>query len=353
MEAWASAGGSSIHGYLGFDTLVIFSPFSFEFDFSASFNVSFEGTSIAGLTVNGLFSGPRPWHLHGDASINILFFSVSASVDLTWGDSTPAILPAKPVQGDLLGALEAAGNWSAALPDGSTQAVTLSTPPPGADTLRVHPMGTLSVRENVVPLDLPITRYGNAAPSDGNLFSISKVQINGQDAQSHPFTDYFAAGQFLSLSDADKLSKPSFERYDAGVTIGSAAIFGGADSPRTVSYEERYVRDPAGFSVFSRFYAMPAGIHAALTRQGAGYLAPARNSGLVKYANAAAQPAVSAADTSYVIASTGNLAVRSDIASGAGTSYFHAQTAMMAYVAAHPDEAASLQILPLHEAGPA
>src|SRR5205823_2716071 len=162
----------------------------------------------------------------------------------------------------------------------------------------------------------------------GNYFSISKVQSNGQDEQSHTFQDYFATGQFLTLSDADKLSKPSFERYDAGVMIGSPAIINGADSPRTVNYEERYVPDPNGFSVFARIYAMSAGVHSALTRQGAGYRSAVKNTGLVKYANGPAQAAVSATDATYVVAGTDDLAIRSDIASGSGITYFHARAAL-------------------------
>ena len=208
-----------------------------------------------------LFSGPRPWHLHGDASIHILFFSVSATLDITWGDSTPAILPAKPVLPDLLPAFQDPRNWSTALPDGTTQAATLSTPKPDDKTLRVHPMGSLSVRENVVPLDLPITRYGNATPSDGNYFAISDVQIDGHEENKQNFQDYFAPGQFLTLSDADKVSHPSFERYDAGIKIGSSEVLSGADSPRTVFYEERYIDKPTGFSRFARRYAMAADVH--------------------------------------------------------------------------------------------
>ena len=96
VQAYASAGGFSIQGYLGFDVLIIFSPFSFEFDFTVSFSVSFEGMNLLGLSVSGSFSGPRPWNLNGKASINILFWTVSASVNLTWGDSTPVTLPQKP-----------------------------------------------------------------------------------------------------------------------------------------------------------------------------------------------------------------------------------------------------------------
>ncbi len=349
VEAYASAAGFTIHGYLGFDVLIIFSPFSFEFDFSAGFDISFEGVSLCGLSVNGLFSGPRPWHLHGDASIHILFFSVSASLDITWGDSTPAILPQKPVLPDLLPAFQDPRNWSTALPNGTTQAVTLSTPKPDDKTLRVHPMGSLSVKENVVPLDLPITRYGNATPSDGNYFSISDVQIDGHEENKQNFQDYFAAGQFLTLSDADKVSRPSFERYDAGINIGSSEITSGADSPRTVFYEERYIDEPTGFSRFARRYAMAADVHLALSAQGAGFESPLKNTGLFKYGTGTSGAKISTQDAAYVVAHVEDLSVRSDIVSSSGGTYYHARAALDTYLALHPEESSNLQILPVHE----
>jgi hypothetical protein len=349
VEAFASAAGFTIHGYLGFDVLIIYSPFSFEFDFSAGFDVSFEDVSLCGLNVDGTLAGPRPWHLHGDASIHILFFSVSASLDLTWGDRTPVVLPQKPVLPDLTAALEDPRNWNAALPDGTTQAVTLSTPKPDDKTLRVHPMGTLSVRENVVPLDLAITRYGNATPSDGNLFSISDVQIDGHEENKTSFKDYFAAGQFLTLSDADKVSRPSFEKYDAGITIGSSEVLSGADSPRNVFYEERYIDEPTGFSRFARRFAMAADVHLALSRQGAGFASPLKNTGLFKYGTGFAGPAVQTQDPGYVVAHVEDLSVRTDIVSSSGSTYFQARAALDSYVSLHPEEVGNLQILPLHE----
>jgi hypothetical protein len=352
VEAYASAAGFTLHGYLGFDVLIIYSPFSFEFDFSAGFDVSFEGVSLLGLNVDGTLSGPRPWHLHGDASIHILFFTVSASITLQWGDATPVALPAKAVLPDLTAALGDPRNWTATLPDGPSQAFTLSTPKPDDTTLRVHPMGTLSVRENVVPLDLPITRYGNATPSDGSYFSISDVQINSQEENEQSFQDYFAAGQFLTLSDADKVSRPSFEKYDAGVTIGSSAIVSGADSPRDVFYEERYIDEPAGFSRFARRYAMAADVHLALTRQGAGFASPAKNTGLVKYSPGVSGGAVKTQDPSYVVTQVEDLSLRSDIVSSSGSTYYQARAALDSHLAAHPEEAGNLQILPLHEVTP-
>ena len=349
VEAYASAAGFSIHGYLGYDVLIIISPFSFEFDFSAGFDVSFEGTSLCGLQVDGLFSGPLPWHLHGDASINILFFSVSVSLDLTWGDSTPAVLPQKAVLPDLLPALADPRNWSAILPSNATQAATLSAPKPDDKTLRVHPLGVLSVREKVVPLDLQITRYGNATPSDGNYFSISDVQINATEEAKQPIQDYFAAGQFLTLSDADKVSAPSFEKYGAGVTIGSGDMVTGSDSPRTVVYEERYIDDYNAFSRFARLYAMPEEIHLALGRIGAGFASSLKNSGMFKYDTGVSGSAVKVSDANYVVTHVEDLSVRGDILTSSGSTFFEARSALNSYLAVHPEEADDLQIQALHE----
>jgi hypothetical protein len=350
VEAYAEAAGFYVHGYLGFDVLIIYSPFSFEFDFYAGFDVGFEGVSLAGISIDGLFSGPRPWHLHGHAELHILFFTVGATLDISWGDSTPAVLPQRPVLPDLLPALQDPGNWSTALPDGTSQAVSLLPLKPDGKTLRVHPMGTLSVREKIVPLDQTISRYGNATPSDGTLFAIGDVTINSQDETRQSFQDYFAAGQFFALSDADKLSKPSFEKYDAGIQIGSDTILSGADSPRNVVYEERYVDEPDGFSRLSRLYAMPANIHLALTAIGAGFASPLKNTGLAKYRTGPAAAAVVSQEASYVIAGVEDLAIRNDIVSSQGITYFAARAALQAHLAVHPEDAVNLQILPLHEA---
>jgi hypothetical protein len=349
VQAYASAAGFTIQGYLGFDVLIIISPFSFEFDFQAGFSVSFEGISLIGLNVDGLFSGPTPWHFHGDASISILFFSVSASLDLTWGDSTQATIPAKPVLPDLFAALKDPRNWNTTLPAGASVGVSLVTLKPTDTTLRVHPMGTLTVREKVVPLDLPITKYGNATPSDGDEFSIQSVQINAQAETIQSVQDYFAIGQFETLSDSDKLSKPSFEDYDSGVTIGSATVVSGEDRARTVTYQEYYIDTPLGFSRFTGHYMMPAAIHAALSAQGAGFTSPLKNSGMAKYTAGPQPAAVTVEDPPYVVANITDLSIRSDISSSDGTTYFQAQAAMQSHLAANPNDVGSLQIVPIYE----
>jgi hypothetical protein len=350
VQAYASAAGFTVQGYLGFDLLVIYSPFSFEFDFDASFSISFEGVNLASLSVSGSFSGPRPWNFNGSASISLLFFSVSASLNITWGDSTPVTIPQKPVLPDLVNALQAPANWSAALPAGMTPAVSLLAPTPANPTLIVYPMGTLSVRENVVPLDVTISRYGNATPSDGSLFAISDVEINNQQTNRQTFPEYFAPGQFNALNDADKLSQPSFEPYDAGVTIGSSAVDSGKDSARTVVYEEKYIDSPMSYSRPTGIYLMAANICAALSRQGAGYVSPVLTSGFAKYSAGPATAAITTSEAGYLVASTNDLSVRSDISSASGVTYFQARAALASHLAANPADTGNLQIVTLYEA---
>jgi hypothetical protein len=349
VQAYAAAGGFSIKGYLGFDVLIIISPFSFEFDFSASFDVAYDGDTLLGLNVNGTFQGPTPWHFHGEASISLLFFSVSASVDLTWGSSTQATIPSQPVLPDLIKAFQNPQSWSAALPPATTVGVSLATKKPTDLTLCVHPIGTLQVKETVVPLDLPIGKYGNATPSDGTEFSIQSVQINSQTETIQTIQDYFAPGQFLNLSDADKLSKPSFEEMDAGVNIGSSAILNGQDSPRTVVYQEFYIYDPNDVSSPPGIYLMPAHIHLSLCAQGAGFASLVKNTGLQKYSKRPTTPAVVVEEPQYVVTSVVDLSIRSDVLGSSGGTYFQAQAALSAYLAGNPGENGNLQIMPLHE----
>ena len=85
--------------------------------------------------------------------------------------------------------------------------MTLSAPKPDDKTLRVHPIGVLSVREKIVPLDLPITRYGNASAFGWKLTSPSATSRSMRDEETKQNSrTTLPPGQFLTLSDADKVS---------------------------------------------------------------------------------------------------------------------------------------------------
>ncbi len=346
VDAYASAGGFSVHGYIGFDALFIFSPFSFEIDFSAGFDISYDGASLAGIQLTASLSGPNPWNLQGTASFNILFFSVSASINLTWGDATQATLPSTPVLPPLTTALGDPRNWSAA--PGANPGVSFRTLPATPGQIVVQPAGVLSVREIIVPLDITITKFNNATPADGTEFSITGVTLNGTPVTTVVQREDFAIAQFTDMSDADKLSAPSYEPFDAGVSLGAVPIQGGHDSARTVTYQERYIDDYGKLSRFGRIYQMPASVHTALAGSGAASVAPIATTGLAAFAARTPSP-LTVSGVKYVVASTLDLTQRTDILAGATTRY-QAMTALNTFLDANPGQRDSVQVIPEHEA---
>ena len=94
----------------------------------------------------------------------------------------------------------------------------------GAADILLHPLGTLQVKENVVPLNMEISRFGQAAPAGERRFAITGVSVGDDEQVGRMVRDFFAPAQFLELTDDEKLSRPSFEPMDAGVTFLSEAI---------------------------------------------------------------------------------------------------------------------------------
>jgi hypothetical protein len=273
-------------------------------------------------------------------------------VDFTWGDDHGITLNAVAVLPQLNTALTSPGSWSAQLPDGAEQAVTLRGLPPADTDIVVHPMGSLTVREKVVPLDAPVTKFGNAAPSDGSQFSIAGATLGANTATTTPVWDNFAPGQFTQLSDGDKISAPAFESFHAGVQIGDPDVQGGSDAPRTVTMQWRYVPDPLKVSILDRFAALSPDLFAAAAQFGAGARSLVKNTGLATYTEPGMTSAVSTNAVSYVITSTEDLSVRTDIIPAGGTTHYQASATLAGYLAAHPEQAGGLQVMPEYEVAP-
>ncbi len=348
VDLYAAAGGFSVHGWIGFDCLFIFEPFSFEFDFSAGLDIEFHGHSIASLTVNGLVAGPRPWHVHGDAHFHILFIDISAEVDLHWGDSSPVELPKVSVLGDLLPALGDPRNWSTQFPAEAAPGISLAPRPPGDKSLVVHPLGTLQVREKVVPLDQAITKYGNARPSDGNAFSISDVAIGPTHPTLAPISEQFAIGQFTELTNDQKLSSPSYQLMHAGVSIGSDTAVFSRDVPCIVAYQDGYLDDDDLPLRVGSLFLMPLSTHLAYGRNGANFVNAPCTKGVRAFTTPATTSAVTVGEMQFVVASATDLSVRSDILAAPAT-HHGATSTLTAYRAANPADGANLQIIPLSE----
>ncbi len=221
-ELFASAAGFSIQGAIGFDVLIQFDPFFFLAEFAAQVQLKRGSSNLFKVRVEGALSGPRPLHVKGKATFEILWWDVSIRIDKTLvsGEKPPAPAPVD-VLPRLLEALAHPGNWEARLPPGSRDPVTLRAVNAGPGDVLLHPLGSLTVKQNVVPLNLDISRFGQATPAGFRRFAITRVEFGGRVQGPRPVKDFFAPAQFLDLSDEEKLSRPSFESMAAGESIAA------------------------------------------------------------------------------------------------------------------------------------
>jgi hypothetical protein len=188
--------------------------------------------------------GPLPWHARGTASFEIGFiFTITISVhfNITVGPSLATLLAPIDVIAELLAALANPGNWRTRLPDGAHQAATLRTLPDPSHLLVVHPFGGLDVSQRVAPLAIAIQRFGATTPQSGSVFRIVDIAVAGGSIETDSVHEEFAPAQFFAMSDAEKLSRPSFAAYEAGIAIGNDAPAGDFMRRREVSYEVIYL----------------------------------------------------------------------------------------------------------------
>ena len=238
VELYAAACGFNIYGFLGYDLLVQFSPFHFIADIYAGLALRSGTSEIAGISVHCELSGPTPWNANGDASLKILFFKISIGFNVTWGDSAPAqIVEAADVLQLIKDALNDSRNWKSDIPVNTSLSVSVKklTLPP--DQIVLHPFGVLSVSQKVVPLKLTINKFGNKKPAADTYFDITYT-----GGSSNYVEEEFASGNFIQMSDSEKLSRKSFEKMKSGLSFqGTDATSHGVEVDKEVNYELEYV----------------------------------------------------------------------------------------------------------------
>ena len=231
--------GFYLEGYLYFDTLFQFHPFRLDVQIGAGVAIKRHGKDKLSLQLYLHVTGPAPWHVTGEVSFKLIV-RVRFSINRTIGGGAPAQpLPNVDVRQLLLEALAAPSSWEVQAPSSAPASPVVLRAEPAAPRLLVDPLGgALVVRQQVAPLAYPLERYGNARPANGTRFDITQAQLGtGNDsvltgADLAEITDFFAPGEFRQMSEAQRLSAPSFQLMRSGVRL--ATLDGWTGGPATV-----------------------------------------------------------------------------------------------------------------------
>ncbi|HEX6886543.1 MAG TPA: DUF6603 domain-containing protein [Candidatus Nanopelagicales bacterium] len=243
---YAAAYGFSIEGYVGFDVLIQLWPPHFIADFQAGVQLKRGSRNLFKVDVRGTLEGPIPLRVAGRATFGILWWDYTVGFDrVLVGGSGDVVTETLDVVAEVLTRLANPGSWRAELPPSAAQLVGLRSIPSG-DTLLLHPLGRLEVRQGVVPLrlDRDIDRIGAFIPSGERRFAITSAVVGGSSADTDPVFDDFPEGHFFDLTDAERLAAPAFVRREAGVAFGSAEYR--TDTGRAVPSPVGYTRITVG-----------------------------------------------------------------------------------------------------------
>jgi hypothetical protein len=245
-------GGFNVYGFIGFDVLFRFVPFSFVADFSAGVALRRKKAVYMAINVSGQLSGPKPWDARGEASISVFLFSITVSFHETWGDSETV---SDPLFEDLLQLLnneiDDDRNWQAEIPTNTNLQVSLKKYDPPAGSIVVHPFGILRFSERALPLEVNIETFGTRLPKDANHFVVTTTSL-----QSEPVNEEFAPANFFKLSDDEKISRPSFVQMKSGFKTKSSTALQLAPGvvSKSVDYEFSYLRKKRLSIIFAGVY---------------------------------------------------------------------------------------------------
>ena len=237
VQLHAAAGPLAVDGWLGFDALGDWanSP-QLSLEIAAGLSLSFDGSPLMEVNIDILAEGWDRWHFHGYVSLSLLF--VTFSLPIEYHDPDPPTVAPPPTADPLKlvrDALSAADAWSAPPP---TASAVVALRPRSGTAIAAHPLGVVSCRQGVVPLGLQVTHVGNQVLTAPATVDVSGLSLAGAAATDvAPVTEQFAAGQFLDLSDSERLSRPSFEPMRAGLAAGGTTIDAGNATVVATTYK--------------------------------------------------------------------------------------------------------------------
>ena len=274
--------GCNVSGQLGFDALFQFSPFYFTALITGSVNLEVIGVDAFSIKLRLTLDGPTPYRAVGSGGVSFFFFSIDVDFSVTWGEEKDTSLPPVDVLPVIVAELGKRESWNALPPSSSNLLVSLRKLDPALAVL--HPLGALRVTQRAVPLDLTLDTFGNQKPGDISRIDITAAASNGAEYPLEPVNESFAPAQFQQLSDAEKLSRPSYQQLKGGVTIGAA---GGPQSSkmtrRRIAYDVTIIdKEPvqppgkagAFFTLFDAFLAGAAVARSPLSFHARSQLAP-------------------------------------------------------------------------------
>ena len=145
--------------------------------------------------------------------------------------------------------------------------------------------------------------FGEAAPQGQSEFDLGMVTLAGTGSAYTVVMDEFAPAQFTQMSDADKLSAPSFEPMPSGFTVGDGAVAFGKQYDTDIEFETFIIDSVTAPHRIAPRYGLSLAATLAMAKSGAAARGALFTTGIHASEPAPGRPPlVSLSAESYVIA---------------------------------------------------
>jgi hypothetical protein len=207
-------GQSSVEGVAYFDALIYFNPFQFDVALGGGLSLLVYGDVIAGVGFALRLRGPNPFHLRGDAWVEVGGVKLPCAIEHRWGTAQalpPAVLTKEAVRNNIVqtARLESIATTV------RTSGVTFRE---GEDVkTAIDPVGGLRWVQRIAPLNVNLEKIGESKLAG---FKSLSVRVIG-NAPTKFFEDEFVRGHFFEISESERLRAPAYEPQDAGFELTS------------------------------------------------------------------------------------------------------------------------------------
>jgi hypothetical protein len=221
IDFYYEKSGFKVIGYFGFDALFQFSPFWFTAAIGASVAVKKGSNTILSISLAFALEGPTPWIVEGTAEFKVLV-KVKVKINKTWGQQGQVDLPKIAVLPKLLEAFELINSWTSEIPEDQFLLVSLAETELEEEAILLHSAGKLTIKQDVLPLGMLISKFGNDVPSDIEEAWIDRLLLEGVTAETDEVRSAFAPAAFQNYKNKEKLSAPSYTEETSGVELKEA-----------------------------------------------------------------------------------------------------------------------------------
>ncbi len=249
LDLYYKKKGFTVTSNLGFDALIIFSPFSFEVDIYARAKVKKGGSTLLSIDLKLDLTGPNPYRVKGYGKFEICKVDVKVKFDKTFGDkiseSLPTVSPAAMLREELL-----QSHPLLEIPPWASKGVVLTK---DAEKY-LDPLGTVIWTQTRVPINIRLDRCGKGKPPPREKklnLEVHWVKSTGEvdlvEVLDNPPKEFFPPGQWKDMgSDSAKLAAIPFEKWPSGVSYAGPGLNPPLDlwQIRENEYETRLVNPP-------------------------------------------------------------------------------------------------------------